>query len=163
MMNESSMDRMLVDKSKLLETVKTNLEKYNVLYKASVDSYWKIAENKLTKMLERVKTKRKIDYSIGINFPSNHEEDYKLVIKMLEFSKDEVIVLTPQEFSKYVMNNWSWRNEFICTTRVYAMGVCGTSGSSGASGVSGTTGGYNDDGDEVDEETYNLLQKLKDF
>jgi hypothetical protein len=176
----NGIEKMTVDKVKLLEVVKKNLEKHNELYKIAVDSYWKLAEKKLTKMLDRVKNKRKIDNYISITEPTNHEKDYQLIISMLEFSEDKKILLTPQEFSKYVMNDWSWKQEFKATAFANYTGLVsssitdhsssysgysgynglGLNGESGSSGLSGISGNNDDEPEPLDEE---LLKKIEDF
>jgi len=169
-----SIDRMVVDKVKLLEALKTNKKKYKELYELAVKNYWKLAVLKLTKMLERAKAKRKIEF-LNITLPVNHENDYDLVIKMLEFSEDKNISLTPAEFSKYILNDWSWKSEFIGVTTVLAKGAYyGYSGISGYSGYAGITttspkieysGNLSNDEDDFDydEETKEFLDKIDKF
>lgn len=176
----NGIEKMTVDKVKLLEVVKKNLEKHNELYKIAVDSYWKLAEKKLIKMLDRVKNKRKIDTYLNITEPSNHEKDYQLIISMLEFSEDKKILLTPQEFSKYVMNDWLWKQEFKSTAFANYTGLVSSRitdhsssyygysgysgynglGVSGDSGLSGMSGNTEDEPEQLDEE---LLKKIEDF
>lgn len=152
-------ERITVDRTKLLDKVKKNLEIYKDLYQSSVDAYWKLAERKLANMLERTKQHRKIEPYLNISFPTNHKEDYELIISMLEFSEDEKVILTPQEFSKYVLNNWSWRKDFITQTTTYVSGLSmsGSSGSAGSSGSSGRSYQIEDNEIDVDDEDLIIL------
>jgi hypothetical protein len=162
----SSIEKITVDRIKLLGIIKINLEKYEAIYTSSIDAYWKLAERKISKMLERVKQQRQINTYLDLNFPIDHREDYKLIINILEMLEDEKIQVTPQEFSKYVLNNWTWREDFIMQTTSYVSGISGCSGSSGRT--------FHIDDEEfdnrrmavlcvIDDELIDLMDKLEKF
>lgn len=135
-METAKMDLVKVRKSELLAKLRENLEKHNAILKKAKAQYWVALESRLSKMIERVKQHREVDLYVDITEPQDHSEDYDLAIAMLDMSVDDVIGLTPQEFSKYIMNKWAWRSEFVSTVR----GVQGYSGLSGYSGMSGISG-----------------------
>jgi hypothetical protein len=44
--------------------------------------------------------------------PSSFEKAYTEVLTMLEFQEDTEIELEPSEFSKWVLDEWSWKGQF---------------------------------------------------
>lgn len=53
--------------------------------------------------------------------PEDHTGDYDTVIKMLNMSVDENIVLTHQEFCQYVEDDWNWKASWsMANSKYYA-------------------------------------------
>jgi hypothetical protein len=78
------------------------------------------------------------DPKLGLNYPENHLDDYKRVIKMLELSVADRIQLSQSEFDSYVLNNWNWRNSFLTTNSLYINAISGCVGSQGPMGFTNT-------------------------
>jgi len=139
----NSLGSVYVEKSQLLEIVKGNKEKHDLIFSVAVEGYNAAVKNYLERLVsesERVKN-LSIEYktleSDGKRFdktglyltecnlpvyPSNYEEHYSKTIRKLELSTADKISLVDNEFNQYVMNNWSWKQDFLSSNTQYLTG-----------------------------------------
>jgi hypothetical protein len=50
--------------------------------------------------------------AFAVPVPQNHAEEYEVIIRMLELSVDDVIVMDTAEVETYILDRWSWRQAF---------------------------------------------------
>lgn len=62
-----------------------------------------------------------VQHFIALMKPVSYESDYLTIEKQLSLSLDEEITLEPEDFEKFVMDNWKWKNSFTITTSGYKM------------------------------------------
>jgi hypothetical protein len=139
-----------VDVKKILEIVKDNKDKHNIIYQAALEGYWKKAGKLLRQKLRDISKHKHIEVFLDLPFPENHEKDYDRIIKMLELSTDSIVTLDQNSFSQIVLNDWSWKESFKFTNSGY-IGFTGPSGSGGVSGRSGGVSGTPDLKDTFDK------------
>lgn len=139
----NSLGSVYVEKSQLLEIVKGNKEKHDLIFSVAIEGYNAAVKNYLERLeseSERVKNlsveykKQEADgkrfdktglYLIDCNlpvYPSNYEEHYSKTIRKLELSTADKISLADTEFNQYVMNNWSWKQDFLTSNTQYLTG-----------------------------------------
>ena len=123
------MQTITLNKTQLLPIVIENKQKHDNIYNAAVSGYWQKTEEILTDKLEKAKKQEQIDNYLGITFPVSHSDDYDRVIRMLELSVENKIVLNSNEFDSYVRNQWGWRSSFLATNSIYLSGYSATTGS----------------------------------
>jgi hypothetical protein len=46
-------------------------------------------------------------------------KDYDRVIRMLEMTVDEIITIGAVEFQQYVMDDWTWKEQFTASNSAY--------------------------------------------
>lgn len=51
--------------------------------------------------------------------PTSHLDEYDEVIAMMEMSVDETISLDSSAFQQYVLDNWTWKKNFIGSVTKY--------------------------------------------
>jgi len=136
-----------VDVKQVLEIVKENKDKHNVIYQAALEGYWKKAEKLLRQKLREVSKHKKIEVFLELPFPENHEKDYDRVIRMLELSTDKVVTLDQLSFSQIVLNDWQWKESF----KFVNSGYIGFTGPAGSEGATGRCGGSPDLKDTFDK------------
>jgi len=110
------MDIVRVKVSDLVEKIKENKKKHDILYKEAVEGYWKKCKAVMEKAAERLETKNPKwqDGMYSVNaLPADHSQDYDRAICMLEMTVTENIEIKRQDFESYVMNRWSWRDTFL--------------------------------------------------
>ena len=73
----------------------------------------------LDRRLEDAKNGRKINLYFELVEPMNQTSDYKRAIGMLEMSVEDVIELTQDEYSCYVLDEWRWSGQFAITSSRY--------------------------------------------
>lgn len=113
------MDLVTVRKTDLIEVVKQNREKHNLIFAESVNGYWEKAQTELDKQIEKARIKDTSGLHLSLPYPTSHEKEYIRALKQLEMSVDENIELSQNEFSQLVMNDWSWKTSFINTYSTY--------------------------------------------
>lgn len=52
--------------------------------------------------------------------PENHVDDYDRVIDMLNMAVDDEISLEEGDFSKYVRDEWDWKEDFVANSSYYS-------------------------------------------
>jgi hypothetical protein len=59
--------------------------------------------------------------TLSLTYPENHTKDYERAIRKMEASVYDEVKLTDAEFNQYVLNDWSWRNQFIASNSLFIM------------------------------------------
>lgn len=113
------MDQVRVHKDELTEIVKENREKHRELFEQAVEGYRKRAEEILVEHIERIQAGKVEQVRVSLPAPEDHTEDYDRVLRMLDMSIDDEISLEAHDFQRYVMDDWSWKREWLAATAVY--------------------------------------------
>jgi hypothetical protein len=121
------MEIIKVNRLHLLETLKKNRELHSEEYKLAEKGYWLQIEDALKAALKEIRKtgKTNVNKFYGMSAPQDHTKDYDVVIKMLEFSVDEIIELDHNRFQQYVMDNWSWSTTTKSINTFYASAALG--------------------------------------
>jgi hypothetical protein len=103
------LDKVRINKNKLLEKLRENLEKHQSEFKKSLAG-WKIeAIEAMTKNLQLAKDDSEFNLSIHLDRPHDHSEDYRHVISLLSASEDDIVVISANEFRQYHDDQWRWK------------------------------------------------------
>jgi hypothetical protein len=104
------MDSMHFAVKDLTFTLKKNREKHVAEFKEVQAGYRRKVIETLERALIAAKKGRAINaYPLNhLIVPRVHTEAYNRVIEMLSMTSDEAVVLTQDEFSKYVQDDWEW-------------------------------------------------------
>lgn len=113
-----------VNRTALLEKLRENLVIHEAEYaealvecKQRLLSDLHIATQKVDRTDDPANLK---DFRFQFRFPTNHAQDYRDVIEMLEMSVDENINLDSESFKAYIKNEWSWSRGFADTKALYS-------------------------------------------
>lgn len=138
-----------VRREELLAKVRANREKHIADYQEAVAGYKLMATEKVKSALGRAEIElreaanralRRIaamtsaeitngpgdrvlllqQVAFDLQVPASHEKDYDAVISMLEMSVDETITIRADEHACYVMDDWTWKNDFENTKALYS-------------------------------------------
>lgn len=121
------------NKDKLLQKLKANLENHKKIYEEAKLGYLDKAIEACDKQKGELMTGKLVNLNINLSPPTSHEKEYKQAIEMLEWSDNQVLRLTAQQFRQYVLDDWDWSRQFFLSNVGYS--------STAASGCS--TRGYN--------------------
>jgi len=113
------MDMINVGKVDLLARLKENLESHRKVFLEAQKGYRKQVIEELDKMINDAKEGKPIRRSITLPEPSDHTEDYKVVIEMLEMSIDETFEISQREFRNYVLDKWDWSQMAFMANSTY--------------------------------------------
>lgn len=110
-----------VEKSKLLQTLKTNLVNHVETHKKALIGWRERASNKLQELSIAVRDGKvkSIEVMSVSDVPSSYAAAYESVIEMLEYCQDNVIELTSEDFSRYVQDRWEWKSSFMSNSSKY--------------------------------------------
>jgi len=116
------MKKVNVKKDDLVDQLKVNLKKHLKDIKEVKSLRRDEVRNKMLQEVEKIEEDPKYQPESIMRFKqlTSYEADYKKAIKMAEMSVDEVIELSDDEFSKFVMDNWAWSTDFATTLSAYS-------------------------------------------
>lgn len=125
-----SMETIRVNRLELLDKIKENRDAHDTEYETSVVIY----KDAVLKWLEDVEAEAAEHVLLITNLephevlandtldmqfycpattPFNKLKDYDRVIGMLEMCVDDTIELTVQEYNNYILDEWTWKSQFI--------------------------------------------------
>lgn len=114
------MNKIIVDKTKLIDKLKENREWHRAEFEKAYEGYRKAMIATLEKNLEAVKNGNgKVEVHIGLVRPQDHTDDYDRAIQMLEWEQASTMELTLQEFTQFVQDDWGWKQQFTSTNASY--------------------------------------------
>lgn len=112
-----------VTRQKLLTYLEENRTQHRALFEEAQVGFREQVIQLLDKRLEDAKQGKGIDLRIHLPEPQDHTKDYDRVILMVKMSVNDEIELTHQEFQQYVMDDWSWKREFVATASNYTQSI----------------------------------------
>jgi hypothetical protein len=115
------MDSINILVTKLRETVTKNRDNHRTIYEESFQKYRDMAIAELEQMLAEAKAGKKVRRSIQLTPPMNQTKDYDRVLKMLDMTTDEIVVLSEDDFAQYVMDEWRWKEQFSQINSTYSV------------------------------------------
>tara|TARA_Y100000310_G_C20672285_1_gene810953 strand:- start:1190 stop:1591 length:402 start_codon:yes stop_codon:yes gene_type:complete len=110
-----------IPKEKLLDKLRDNRDKHAAIVKEAQEGYIDKAQQAIKKKLAELKRKNIVSLHFSLYPPKDHTEAYTTVIKMLEMSTDEHIVLTASEFRQLVEDEWEWTDDFLTSNSNYSV------------------------------------------
>lgn len=116
----ATMGELRFKKTDLLKKIKENRAEHHKIFLEASDGYQKMLIAKLQVMHEEAKAGVLIDTRILLVRPTDQTKDYDRAIAMLEMSLDDEITLDQTEFSNYVMDEWSWSQQFLTSNAGYS-------------------------------------------
>lgn len=129
------MESINVKRAKLLTTLERNLELHKKIFKETLVAFKKKYTARLEEMGKNAK-QGKFELTTNLDLPHSYAQDYEDAIAMVTKDCREVIIISEEEFRRYVLNKWNWIHSF----RVSYMSNTGYSGLMGPSGVAGHEG-----------------------
>jgi hypothetical protein len=120
---QDSLETVTVLKSNLLKIVEANKQRHNEIYDTAIANFKeKTVELAMSKIQEFKDKPGNEGLFISFPVPISYEQYYNTVINKLKLSVASYVFLSSQEFSQYVENNWSWKNNFKSISSTYVSG-----------------------------------------
>ena len=114
------MNAIRVNKRTLLETLKRNRAEHRKIFLEAVEGYKKEATKQLEDHLARIKSGKYYQVYVVVAQPMDQTKDYDRTIGMLEMSLDTEIELSEQDYKSYVLDDWTWKTQFLSSNRSYS-------------------------------------------
>lgn len=128
------MDTLTFPKKVLMEKVLANRELHEETYEKAMIGFRSEAQLALFEKLESLEQfdddendevwdgdikRGRTGLYISIQGPEYHGDDYDRVLEMLRLTDQESISLNEEQFAKYVMDEWEWKESFHISTTAY--------------------------------------------
>lgn len=122
MIAENGMSAVTVNKVDLLKTLSENREAHTLEYAEAKEGYRQKVIEQMKENLAKAEAGGELEILINLQAPENHTKDYDKVIRMLQMSVNETVVITEHEFSQYVLDEWGWSARTKMVNSSYAVG-----------------------------------------
>jgi len=110
-----------VKRLKLIDQIESNLKKHKKIYKEALIGYKEKNVAMLKKYVEKIEKGEIIKAGyIHIETPENHISEYERVISMLQMDVRLEFELTEEEYVKFVLDQWEWKERWASNTMSYA-------------------------------------------
>ena len=116
------MKNITVPKIKLLSTVRENRDHHREQFLEAQHKYRAKVIEELDKRLEQARNGGRINLGFALPEPVDYTSEYDSAIEMIEWEIDDEIVLSPEDFNRYVLNKWEWARHFAANTTAYLAG-----------------------------------------
>lgn len=108
-----------VNKARLLDTLRQNLEVHKAEYAEAVENYPEVVALELRKRASQIEAGNPVDLNFNLPKPQSFQSEYEDAIQMLEWSTDDEVELDQQQFKQYVQDEWHWQRAFAASTQMY--------------------------------------------
>lgn len=108
-----------VKRDELLDVVKANRERHREIFLRAQEEFRKRAVEELEKRLADARDGKHFDQHLGMIEPQDRTDDYDRIISMLEMTVADEIELTQDEYAAYVMDDWSWKRQWVASNSAY--------------------------------------------
>lgn len=125
------MQQVTLDKGQLLNIIRKNRELHVSEYRETYEGWLHQLEEHARVVVDKI-TEAKLQYSQNheprlrcpsfgqLGEPESYESEYDRAARMLELSVDDHIVLTREEFSNFVLDEWRWTESFKSKVAIYS-------------------------------------------
>lgn len=107
-----------VNKAELLAKLEENRSNHIQLYEKAVQAFIKQSISELQNYWSK-SMGGDIPDRIVFDHPKSHEQEYTLVIEMLQMSVETTVKISASEFKSFVKDDWDWKQSFISNVTKY--------------------------------------------
>lgn len=122
-LDDFNQGKVTVQKDELLTVLRKNRDNHRETFLKAQAGYRSAVEAALTQALDGICGGQSIAANLQrvttLLPPSEHTKDYDRVIRMLEMSTAKEITVSESQFTQYVLDDWSWKANFVGSTSRY--------------------------------------------
>jgi hypothetical protein len=108
-----------VKKQELVDAISKNYKEHRSIFEQAQKGYREAVIAELDKMLADARAGREVPKVIMLEAPQDHGRDYERTLKMLVMCTTDVVFVDEEEFSRYVMDDWSWKRAWVANASSY--------------------------------------------
>lgn len=119
------MQEVTIAVDELREIVQENREEHIQTFEEAKENFRDHVVDELHDKINRAQNAEEIDdipSYISFDQPEEHTEDYDRVLRMLELTTEDEVTLTRKEFTRYVLDDWGWKDKWESNTVSYTEG-----------------------------------------
>jgi len=114
------MKSVVVNKAEALAILRKNRAEHHDIFLEAVEGYKKEAVRLLEDHIKAIKEGKVRIVQVFLPQPVDYTKDYDRAIKMLEMSVNTNVELDDKSFQQYIMDDWSWKDQFIAANSTYS-------------------------------------------
>jgi hypothetical protein len=107
-------------KEQLLTILKENRTKHRQIFEEACEGFKKEAIRLLGEKLALAQNGKRVIMQFALQQPVDQTREYDRAIKMLELCVGEEVELGEHDFQQYVMDDWSWKGQFLASNSTYS-------------------------------------------
>lgn len=119
------MNAIKMNRLELLNIVRENKVKHVSDFTEAVEDYKALVLKIAASNLKLAKSADLLEFKKIASMPSapqSHEDAYTRAIRMLELSIEDIIEIEEDVFNQLVLDEWSWKQNFIASAALYKTG-----------------------------------------
>ncbi len=109
-----------VDRSKLLNALRKNRDNHAGMCAEARAGFAAEAKRVFADRIKAIESGNLTKLSIRLEPPEDHTAEYNTAIQMAEWSTENTITLTSDEFRNFVMDEWDWLGLWLVQNRNYS-------------------------------------------
>ena len=110
------MKTVLISKEKLLDKIIKNRNKHQVEFVVAHVNWEKTVMETLRIALRKAENNVEFTTHFNIPEPVEHTDEYDVVISQIEWNEEGQIELDQQDFKRFILDDWEWKNTFDMKT-----------------------------------------------
>ena len=108
-----------MSKNDLIDIIRKNMLTHKQNYEKAWEGFVKLAVETLEKNLENVRNKKKVSVYVNETIPKDMTPEYERALGMLSHHNDEYVFLNAEDYSRYVEDNWEWKQNWTSSNSKY--------------------------------------------
>ena len=120
----------LVDRDELMAKLRENKSAHIENYELAMDGYAQEIEERALALVHSIEINGALRVDLSpiknLSRPTSNAKVYEQVIEMLEWSQDEKITLSSEQFRAWVKDDWDWLESWRRANSVYVSKALGT-------------------------------------
>lgn len=111
------------DREEILGILRQNRGNHRRVFEDALENYRARLLRDLQDHVTELQRGRAPEVRIRLARPEDHTPDYDRMIKMVEMHQGDRIPMTEDRFAQLVMDDWSWKRQWLTTANTYAAGT----------------------------------------
>lgn len=108
-----------INVQELSTALRQNRDKHRAVFERALEGFRRVVIDELEGRLSDARKGKDIVLHIALEQPVDQTRDYDRAIMMCKMSAEGVVELTEREFASYVMDDWSWKKDWLLTNSTY--------------------------------------------
>jgi hypothetical protein len=108
-----------VNKEVLIIALERNKSNHVATYERAWEKYREAVLAEAARQLDEFKAGKGTRIMVGLTPPSNHENDYEIVLGLLKMSTESTVTLSDNDFRQYVLDDWDWKQQWATVNSSY--------------------------------------------
>jgi len=116
-------DHVRISRLKVLDTLKTNKELHRKEFEEAMTGWIEKTKEMVSKISVQLESDKASETELSIfnQFPKplSFEKEYERAIKMIELDVRLELDISSNDFDRFFLDEWAWKNSFLSNTQIY--------------------------------------------